>query len=413
MNYLLKIKIKPVLASVLCIALIVTGIMQSPVMSYAVSTQEKLDQTNERLDELRKNQSELNSDLADLNDKLDSASTSLTDIQSQIDEKEKEITQLEKDIEAALKFEEEQYDAMKLRIKYMYENGSSSTAIALLLESGDMEDFLTRAEYISKISDYDRHMLEEYHNNYTTLVESREKLKEDREKLLALEDNAKKQQDSIQQLVSDTQTKIDSSTDEIAEAEALALEYEKQIEAEIIARQEAERKAAEEAARKAAEEAARKAAEEAAKNNRNNGGNSNTTVDTAAIPDGITLIQQQTSGTTINYTDNDLAMLAAIVECEAANQPYEGKTAVASVVINRMNNPRWPGTMSEVLYQPYQFTPVRSGRFAIVLARGANAACTQAALDVLNNGVTINAVFFHVVRPGETGGTVIADHIFF
>ena len=159
--------------------------------------------------------------------------------------------------------------------------------------------------------------------------------------------------------------------------------------------------------------AARKAAEEAAKNNRNNGGNSNTTVDTTTIPDGMTLIQQQTSGTTINYTDNDLAMLAAIVECEAANQPYEGKTAVASVVINRMNNPRWPGTMSEVLYQPYQFTPVRSGRFAIVLARGANAACTQAALDVLNNGVTINAVFFHVVRPGETGGTVIADHIFF
>ena len=90
MNYLLKIKIKPVLASVLCIALIVTGVMQSPVISYAVSTQEKLDQTNERLDELRRNQSELNSDLADLNDKLDSASTSLTDIQAQIDEKEKE-----------------------------------------------------------------------------------------------------------------------------------------------------------------------------------------------------------------------------------------------------------------------------------------------------------------------------------
>ena len=96
MNYLLKIKIKPVLASVLCIALIVTGIMQSPVMSYAVSTQEKLDQTNERLDELRKNQSELNSDLADLNDKLDSASTSLTDIQSQIDEKKKRLHSLKR-----------------------------------------------------------------------------------------------------------------------------------------------------------------------------------------------------------------------------------------------------------------------------------------------------------------------------
>ena len=60
-----------------------------------------------------------------------------------------------------------------------------------------------------------------------------------------------------------------------------------------------------------------------------------------------------------------------------------------------------------------QFTPVKSGRFAIVLARGANAACRQAALQVLTGGSTIDALFFHVVREGETGGTVIADHIFF
>ena len=69
--------------------------------------------------------------------------------------------------------------------------------------------------------------------------------------------------------------------------------------------------------------------------------------------------------------------------------------------------------MTEVLYQPNQFTPVKSGRFAIVLARGANAACRQAALQVLTGGSTIDALFFHVVREGETGGTVIADHIFF
>jgi len=401
MKYLLKFKLKfkPVHAVFLCMALIAaeSTAWSVPVPSYAAqvespstSTQQKLDETNERLDELKRQQSALNSDLVDLNDKLTDAAASLTDIQNQIETTEADIDNLNTQIEQALKYEEEQYAAMKLRIKYMYENGSGTTAFTLLLEAGNMEEFLTRAEYIAKISEYDRNMLEEYHANYAALVEARQTLVDKRASLASLEANAKSEQSNIQQLVNDTQSKIDTSSVDISEAEALALQYEKQIQEEEIARQEAERKAAEEAARKAAE----------AK------GVTNTS-------DGLTLIQQETSHNAINYTDHELAMLAAIVECEAANQPYESKLAVASVVINRMNNPRWPDTMTEVLYQENQFTPVKSGRFAIVLARGANESCTQAALDVLTSGATIDAVFFHVVREGETGGTVIGDHIFF
>ncbi|MDD6796746.1 MAG: cell wall hydrolase [Clostridia bacterium] len=396
MKYLLKFQFKPILAYFLCLALTVTGMLYVPSVSYAASTQEKLDETNEKLDELRENHDILTSDLDELNTKLDNAANELTDIQSQISQKEEEITQLEKEITKAIEYEEAQYESMKLRIKYMYENGSSTSSIALLLEAGNMEEFLTRAEYISKISAYDRQMLEEYHENYLTLVNARVKIQEEKSNLVALSRDAESHQNEIRQLVNDTQEKIDTSSDEIKKAEELALQYEQQIQAEIIARQEAERKAAEEAARKAAEEAARQNAQ---------GGNTNF--------NGLDLLHQQTLHNKINYTPEELAMLAAIIECEAANQPYEGKLAVGSVVINRMNNPRWPSTMTEVLYQPNQFTPVKSGRFAIVLARGANASCTQAALQVLNGGSTIDAIYFHVVREGETGGTVIADHIFF
>lgn len=398
MKYLLKLKIKPALAYFLCLTLIVSGLFLIPVRSDAATTQEKLDETNDRLEHLRESQNILTSDLSDLNTKLEEASNDLTVIQEQISSNEADIELLENEIELALQYEESQYEAMKLRIKYMYENGSSTSAVTMLLEAGNLENFLTRAEYISKISDYDRQMLEQYHDNYTKLVNARAKLQEEKDELNILLADASAHRNEIQSLVSDTQQQIDTSSEEIKEAEALALQYEQQIQEEIIARQEEER-------RKAAEEAARKAAEEAARQNAQNQG--------GTVTDGMTIIQQQTSHDKISYTAADLAMLAAIVECEAANQPYEGKLAVASVVINRINNPRWPNTMSEVLYQPYQFTPVQSGRFAIVLARGANASCTQAALQVLNNGSTIDAVYFHVVREGETGGTVIADHIFF
>lgn len=60
-------------------------------------------------------------------------------------------------------------------------------------------------------------------------------------------------------------------------------------------------------------------------------------------------------------------MLAAIIECEAGNQSYEGKCAVGSVIINRVRNPRFANTIQEVIFAPGQFSPVASGRFAIVL----------------------------------------------
>lgn len=381
MKHLLKFQNNQILIYFLCLTLIVTGTFCAPIISYATSTQEKLDDTNRRLEELRENQKLLDSDLGDLNTKLDNAAANLISITEQIAAKEEEIINLENNITKAIEYEENQYNLMKLRIKYMYENGSSASALALLLESGSMEDFLTRAEYISKISAYDRNMLEAYHQNYLSLVEAKEKLQTEKAELVALRTDAESRQNEIRVTINETKDKIDTSSEQIKEAEALALQYEQQIQAEIIARQEEER---------------RKAEAEALKNSQN----------------GLTL-QQLTSNNKINYTQEEFEMLAAIIECESANQPLEGKLAVGSVVINRINNPRWPNNMTEVLYQPNQFTPVKSGRFAIVLARGANEACRQAALQVLTGGSTIDALFFHVVREGETGGTVIADHIFF
>ena len=99
--------------------------------------------------------------LADLNTQLDDLRSSLEKLQNDYDAKQEELTQLQSDLEDAKADEAQQYEAMKLRIRYMYEN-SASNYMNLLFESGSISDFLNQAENISQMSKYDRDMLDTY-----------------------------------------------------------------------------------------------------------------------------------------------------------------------------------------------------------------------------------------------------------
>ena len=81
--------------------------------------------------------------------------------------------------------------------------------------------------------------------------------------------------------------------------------------------------------------------------------------------------------------------------------------------MNRVASNRYPNTIAEVLYQRSQFTPVTSGRFVLVLSRGANATCTQAAQDVLNGKRVVGTEIYHFCRVNGTPGMVIGNHVFY
>nr|MBP3598172.1 cell wall hydrolase [Eubacterium sp.] len=91
------------------------------------------------------------------------------------------------------------------------------------------------------------------------------------------------------------------------------------------------------------------------------------------------------------YTENDVKYMAAIIFCEAGNQSYAGKVAVGCVVMNRVKSPRFPNTVLKVIKQPYQFGPVRQGKFAREVknvekgkySKGARRECLKAAQEVL------------------------------
>lgn len=109
---------------------------------------------------------------------------------------------------------------------------------------------------------------------------------------------------------------------------------------------------------------------------------------------------------------DELSLLAALIQAEAGNQPYEGKVAVGAVVMNRVKSGRYPSSILEVISQPGQFTPWGTGRVQSILARGASEECRTAAQAALNGETTVgDCLYFHVNRGGENG-IVIGAHIF-
>jgi len=120
-------------------------------------------------------------------------------------------------------------------------------------------------------------------------------------------------------------------------------------------------------------------------------------------------------------TWSELDLFARLVYSEATGEPYEGQVAVAASVLNRVDSSRYPGTLSEVIYQVvgghYQYAPVRDGRIGLT----PDAAAFQAARDAVNGWDPSNgATGFY--NPAKTSNqwvrqqpvaTTIANHVFF
>lgn len=120
--------------------------------------------------------------LADLNTQLDDLRSSLEKLQNDYDAKQEELTQLQSDLEDAKADEAQQYEAMKLRIRYMYEN-SASNYMNLLFESGSISDFLNQAENISQMSKYDRDMLDTYRETKEAIQTKEEQVAQEKKRL--------------------------------------------------------------------------------------------------------------------------------------------------------------------------------------------------------------------------------------
>ncbi|HBN56606.1 MAG TPA: cell wall hydrolase [Lachnospiraceae bacterium] len=115
----------------------------------------------------------------------------------------------------------------------------------------------------------------------------------------------------------------------------------------------------------------------------------------------------------IAASGDELTLLAALIQAEADNQPYEGQVAVGAVVMNRVRSSAYPGTIPDVISAPGQFGPVATGRVAAIMASGPRAVCYQAAQAALDGETTVGTLTHFRRDNGSISGIVIGNHVFY
>ena len=359
---------------------------------YATSTQEKLNQaqedkkqtqsqlneTKENLEGLKEEKSNLEGKLADLNNKLTTVSKNLNDLEDQIASKQTEIEETEEELAKAKETEENQYKSMKARIRFMYER-SDYALLETLLGSGSLAEALNKADYVEQVAAYDRQKLEEYEATRIKIQEEEAKLKKEKEELDELHAQVKAEKKKYNSYVNQTASDIKMTASQISDAEAQALAYEAQIKEQEANIEYLKKKLAEEQA--------------------------------------LSKLAAQSSWRDISevtFEENDRYLLANLIYCEAGGEPYAGQLAVGAVVINRVLSSVYPNTLTGVIYQSYQFSPVGSGRLALALAQNkATKACYKAADEAMAGQTNVgNCVYFRTPIPGLTG-IQIGGHIFY
>lgn len=236
------------------------------------SMEEEKKKVESTLKELEGKKSDTAAYVKELDRNLSALAGELTKLEGDISQKEEQIEEAKVELETAKITENRQYEDMKLRIQYMYENGQTGL-LESMMQSESIAELLNRAEYASQITSYDRKMLEEYRKTRQEVALKEEALKTEHQELLTLQDYTKAKQSSVKTLMASKETELASYETKIASAQGEIDQYNADIKAqeEHMARVEAEIRRKEEEARKA-EEARR--AEEAKKNQSSAGGDS-------------------------------------------------------------------------------------------------------------------------------------------
>lgn len=176
--------------------------------------------------EQQKNQAE--SEKNALAEKVRSLSASMKQTEEKLGAKKSEIEEAEQEFIMAKVEENKQYESMKLRIQYMYENGNVNY-IELFLESDGIVEFLNKAEYIAKLSEYDRNKLKEYQMAVRAVEEKELALQAEYQELGNLKTSLATQRAEAQSLLAQKSKELDALEDQlkvirtqIANAEAAA-----------------------------------------------------------------------------------------------------------------------------------------------------------------------------------------------
>lgn len=258
------------LSAALCVAMLCTA----PVSAFAETKEqkekkEKLNDSKDELNNAKDEQKATNDTIKQLNKEiegLEEAKDQLTDyvveldtelmglqdeidvLQESIDSKSEEVEQTREDLRLAQEQSEQQYIAMKQRIKFMYERGDSAY-LSLVLNADSFSDMLNKAEYVEEISAYDRRMLTEYQTTVEMVTVLSTQLEEEEKALEVAMGEATDKQSDMNDLIEKKKDQIDEYEEDITDKEESIKQYKADLAAQnaTIAALEAQVAAAEQA----------------------------------------------------------------------------------------------------------------------------------------------------------------------
>lgn len=225
---------------------------------------EDLEKTEQQIENIKDYQAGVETDLKKAAENLNTLIGKMDQLKSDIKDKQAEVEKAGEELVRAKRVEAEQYQAMKLRIQYMYENSADTSLWTAIIESDGIGDMLNRIEYVSDLYQSDRDLMESYQEAVQIVEDWTAQLALEMEQLMALQDDYEAQQDDLQVLVAALEQKKDQYAQQLADAQKAAQGYQETIDEQgrIIREQEAAAAAAAAAAEAAAQAAA---AEEAAR----------------------------------------------------------------------------------------------------------------------------------------------------
>lgn len=198
--------------------------------------QRELANAQRTINDLKESKGNVEEKVTELNQQLMNISARITELENQLTQKSEDIASTQEQLEAAKQQEAKQYEDMKIRIQFMYENGQNSY-LETLMSSRDISEFLNAAEYISQIQSYDRQKLTEYEETVEAIANMEQQLEQEYAELETLKSTVESEKSSVAAMMRQKETELAGISDGIMDAQSEA-EYfaaELQAQEELIA----------------------------------------------------------------------------------------------------------------------------------------------------------------------------------
>lgn len=425
------------------LALVVLVGLSEPLLCYATNYEQQKEQTQQKINNAKQKKAdaedaaeELSNEASETKVELDDATARLNSLYDEIDTTaalidttNTDIAQLEEDLEDAESDRDSQYELLKRRIAFNYETTSGWNIVTAFLEAGSVTEFLDRIDYMLAVAEYDKQVLSNYESSIETINTKSEELDESKTRLANYQSELETSQQELDALVADKSAEYASKENELSDALNDVDNYDAEIQVlqdQMATLEESQAAAQAAMAQQIAQQMAQQqAAAQAAASAENSGNSSDSGGPIVVEPDetsgdssssSIIYPTEDTSGA-IDATESDVVLLAATIQAEAGNQSYEGKLAVGSVIMNRVNSSSFPNTIYGVISQTNQFEPWRKGIITRIVSAGPDSTCIEIARSVI--GGARNGTWLFFMTPywanyyGISNYETIGGHAFF